>query len=216
MQDFINKFINEYKIEPNRFSCLIIALTDARRITGRNINTGEHELNILEAQNTFFNPYSFIGAINYLLILDMIGEIFGTTSKTINKRKITNTYKALKYFSSVSDQDIDTIIALRNSLAHNYGLINIPSAKEINTKQHKFTLDNSDTTNLILYPVSGVWNGDFNDKSQDTSTKISYERLIDLIEAVYLEMKAEQVKGNLFLSLLGGIDELKARFTIRN
>lgn len=214
--DFIKNFVNDFEIEPNRFSCLLIALTDARKNTGRNVQTGQHELNIHTDGNTFINPHSFIGAINYLLILDLIGEVFKISTITISATKTNNIYKALKYFSSTSDRDIDTIIALRNSLAHNYGLINIPSAKEVSTKQHKFTLDNFETTHLIQYPTAGVWPGDFTDKSSTTSTTVSYPRLIDLIESVYQQVKTEEANGNLILAITGGVDELKARFTIRN
>jgi len=84
--DFIKKFTNSLEIEPNRYSCLIIALTDARKITGRNIDTGNPKLNILESNNTFLNPNSFIGIINYLLILDMIGKIFKKKEITFGRK----------------------------------------------------------------------------------------------------------------------------------
>lgn len=194
----------------------MIALSDARKITGRNTETGKHELNILESKNLALNPYSFIGIINYLLILDMIGEIFRINTIAINKNKTSNIYKALKQFaSSMDDKDIDTIIALRNSLAHNYGLINIPiNKKEIPAKQHKFTISNSETSVLIEYPSTGIWRGDFLDKSENSSTIISYKGVVDLVEHVYFTLKSECEKGSLVLALKKDIQELKARFTI--
>jgi hypothetical protein len=53
-EDFIKKFISSYEIEAGRYSCLIIALIDARRLTGRNIDSGFYEQNILTAKNTFY------------------------------------------------------------------------------------------------------------------------------------------------------------------
>lgn len=217
-QSFINGFISSYEIEENRFSCLMIALDDARKITGRNIQSGIKGMNILKGKGTFLNPHSFIGIINYLLILDMTGKVFKTTRiiTDFNHNKDNNIYKALKQFSfNLNDKDIDTIIALRNCLAHNYGLINISSHKEIATKQHKFILTHKETVKLIEYPL-GVWMGDFSDKSGSSGTKISHEKLIDLVESVYENIRNEFDNGSLLLNLDGGVEELKARFTIRN
>lgn len=213
--DFTKKFISFREIEANRYSCLVIALTDARLITGRNIDTGQYELNILTNGKNFLNPHSFIGIINYLLILDMMGEIFETPN--FKTDKTSNIYKSLEQFSSLRgrDNDIDTIIALRNSLAHNYGLINIPkNQKDYSTKLHKFTIDNSENAELIKYPSPNtVWNCDFLDKSEYSSTKIGYRKVIDLIESVYGYIKNGFEDGSVILSLKD--EELKARFTIR-
>ncbi len=209
--EFIKKFVSSHEIEKNRYSCLMIALIDARKLTARNIETGKFECNILENEKSFLSPYSFIGIINYLLILDMIGEIF-TVRNTTNK-----IYKALKqYCSYINDKDIDTIIALRNSLAHNYGLINIPDNPEYNlTRRHKFYLINSEIDDLIEYPTK-PWNGVFNDNSDDSYTKVGLGKLIELVESVYQVLKKEiECNPMKNLSLKEGVDELKARFTVR-
>lgn len=212
-EDFIRKFILSYEIEKGRYSCLIIALSDARRLTGRNIDSGLYEQNILNAENTFHNPYSFIGLINYLLILDMIGEI--VKLKNFPTTKKANIFKSLSQFSRIEKKDIDTVIALRNSLAHNYGLINIPhDEKEYPTKRHKFTIDNRVEAPLIAYPIKS-WSGDFTDKSDDTSTSIGYFKMCELVESVYKNVE-ENSKADLIELVLGkDIDELKSRFTIR-
>lgn len=81
----------------------------------------------------------------------MIGEIFKTAA--FSSTKNNTIYRALKQFSSISDHNIDTFVALRNSLAHNYGLVNIPvEKKEFFTKRHKFILDNTEGAELIKYP----------------------------------------------------------------
>jgi hypothetical protein len=213
-KNFIKKFANSIEIETNRYSCLMIALQDARKITGRDIINGNINNDILENGQSFLNPYSFIGVVNYLLILELIGEIFRLKKFTTNKK--TNIYKTLKQFStSLNDKDIDTIIALRNSLAHNYGLINIPYyKKEYSTKLHKFTLVNDNTTDLIKYPIQ-KWNLDYSDKSDDTSTQISVIKLQDLIESVYKNLIIEIENDTVELALDEKTNELKARFTIR-
>lgn len=216
-KEFLDRFIESYQINTNRFSCLVIAITDARKITGRNTLSGEHQMNILTSNEVFFNPFSFIGLINYLIILEMIGEIFSSKKIAINRLKTNTIYKALKQFSQgLNDRDIDTIIALRNSLAHNYGLINIPDAKEAETKQHKFTIRNFNADYLIKYPTEGKWSNDFTDKEEKTTTTVSYEKLVDLVEDVYRNLKSDNKKGLVTLALSQGMEELFARFTIKN
>ena len=189
-------------------------MNDARQLTGRDLESGAYELNILQYDSKIFDPHSFIGIINYLLILDMIGLIFKVNSFYSSKKNI---YKALKQFSRLSDKDIDVIISLRNSLAHNYGLINIPdSPREYGTKRHKFIISTS-LSSLIEYPLSGhQWNGDYMDKSDNSSTKIGYIELCNLVEAVYADLISKFENSMIILSLDGGIEELKARFTIHH
>lgn len=212
INEFIKKFVCCTEIESNRYSCLMLALKDARKLTARNIESGNYDGSILENENSFLNPYAFIGVINYLLILDMIGEIF-----TIKNRR-PKIYRALHKYSNLKDErDKQTLVALRNSLAHNYGLINIPDNPKNNlTQRHKFELINSESFNLIEYPMK-PWDGDFSDKSDYSYTRIGIGKLIELIENVYhsLSMEIELNPFNID-GLNGGIDELKARFTIRN
>lgn len=216
--NYLKKFTRSIKIESHRYSCLMLALQDARKIAGRNILNGQITNDILENDQSFMNPYSFVGVVNYLLILELIGEIFRL--KTFSTNKSNKIYKALKQFSasdmtmtSLNERDIDTIIALRNSLAHNYGLINIPSEKEKKTKLHKFILLNNDNSELIKYPMQ-IWNEDFADKSEETSTQISVIKLQDLVERVFLNLTTEIENDTVDLALEKGLDELKARFTI--
>lgn len=82
---FLEKFSKQYEIEPNRYSCLIIALRDARMITGRDRETGQFKADILESSNSIMNPYSFIGVINYLLILEIIGAVYSSDSYPTRK-----------------------------------------------------------------------------------------------------------------------------------
>jgi hypothetical protein len=195
---FLKSFVNDYKISTNRYSCLFLAIRDARTISGRNLKTGQQENIILSSENTFMYPNSFISVINYLLILDMIGEIFTLKilPKSFNKEKTNNIYKSLKQFSSLTDQEIDVFIALRNSLAHNYSLINIPRSRdEYYAKLHKFILSNESKAPLIKLPKS-PWNGMFNNKTLKSSTTIGVIKLFEIVESVYSNLK---VKTNLDL-----------------
>jgi len=212
--NFINKFTNSLVIEENRYSCLMMAILDARKLSGRNPGSGKQEYDFLVSKNSFLNPNSFIGIISYLIILDMIGEIFIKKGMSFGKKsKNKKIEKALKQFGgSISEQDIDVIVSLRNSLAHNYGLINSPWCDDENDrKRHKFTLINDERSFLIKYPVGNKWNGDFKDKSKDSSTEVS---VYNLIEVVYVNLKSDIEKNKVELALNKGVDELKARFSI--
>jgi hypothetical protein len=234
IDNYLLKLATTREIEKDRYSCLKIALDDARIITGRNENGLFIENNVLENGKSFLNQHSFIGLVNYLLVLDLIGEVFILKPLRLKELKLEkiksdkmNIYKALKQFSSLIDKDIYTINALRNSLAHNYGLINIPDeSKYYESSLHKFNLLNLENSALIKYPET-KWetvksdNNDkksptkvnFKDKDEKSSTKVSPIKLQDLVEEVYQNLINELTNNNVELSI-SGIDELNARFTI--
>jgi hypothetical protein len=77
LTEFLEKFVCDKLIENNRYSSFSIALEDARKITGRDVATGELKHNILTNRNNgYLEPYSFIGITNYLLLLEIIGKVF--------------------------------------------------------------------------------------------------------------------------------------------
>ena len=204
-KDFIKRFASELIIEEmpngqNRYSSLMMALKDAQKLTGRDEITGEQEHDFLENELSFLDPNSFICIVNYLIILDLIGEVFC-------KKKDNNLIKALSTFGDkISVEDKYAIAALRNSFAHNYGLININKYHK-----HKFTLDFSANTLLEKHPTK-EWNGDFQFKSEETSTVIYVKSLIQLIENIWKKLNSEidEAKVDSVLE----INELKARFTV--
>jgi len=213
-QEFIWKFLNQAEIEKDRYSSFVLAIRDARSISGRDPESGENGLDILTNEKSFLSPNSFIGLINYLLILEMIGKIFKI--KNGSKIKKNNSiYKALHQFYNLDEKDINTIIALRNSLAHNYSLVNIPYNEiENNDKRHKFILCYSSNVNIIEYPTK-PWDGQFSNKLDSSSTKIGIILLIELIEEIIRKVKYLYKNNLIELDLDNGIDELKTCFTIR-
>lgn len=216
-KEFIDKFLTINSIETkesvSRYSTLGLALKDARLIAGRDIYTGDKKKNYVKNTQSFLYEGSLIGIIGYIIILEIIGEVFERNDKSI-KRKKNNITNALKRFSNLRSKDIYVLIALRNSLAHNYGLANIPKHnKEYNTKRHKFTLVYSKESELIEYP-SSKWDGDFFDNSDDTETKIGIIALAELVESVINQVKSLNDVQKIELALKGGFQELKKRFTI--
>lgn len=210
--DYLIKFAESFEIENGRFSCLKLALDDARKLAGRNPENGNEEKDFLETKNSFLNPYSYIGIINYLLILELIGEVFHL--KGFTSRKDNKIYLAFKQFdNTLSDNEIDAIISLRNCLAHNYGLVNIPNPSEFSTKLHRFVLLNNRNTFIIKFP-SIPWDCIFSNDSDSNLTAVSVPNLIELIEKTYSKLLYELHNNNVTLKLNNGVDELKRRFTI--
>ncbi len=215
--EFIKKFLTQREIEPKRNSCLVNALEDARFLSGRHPKTGinreivwvnmnEKEMN----EKVVYASNSFLGLIGYLILLDMIGSIFVAKKNTI--------YKTLEKFSTLNDKERDVVVALRNSLTHNYSLINIPFYKqEDETKLHKFELIYLDTPFVISIPSElNKWKRkDFNNKNDESNTQIGVKKLIDEFEKVYSNLKEEYNNGNVSLSNGISVEELKSRFTIR-
>jgi len=207
-----NRYMDEQK---SRQSCLVMALETARILSGRDKDSGKSRKNytsdILKSEfitnNQFGTADNLAGLINYLQLLDLIGNVFISLKDTI--------YKTLKKYSSITDdKECRTVVALRNCLVHNYGLINIPHNKKNVKSRHKFSLLlNDGTMDMIKIPITR-WDGNYADKDKSTNTQIDVCKLIDAIEETYQNLKEKAEKGELKLCLNGGVAELKARFTI--
>lgn len=213
--EFVEKFINQRIIEANRNSCLVMALQDARLLNGRDKKTGKFKNIILRDKDYFYNPNSFTGLVIYLILLDMIGHIF--LKKGFKTKHTNKIHKTLEQFSNLDDKEIAVVISLRNSLAHNYSLVNIPYLEKKNYKElHKFELIYVDTPFIISIPSElNKWKRkDFKDKRDESSTKIGVKKLIDEFENVYSNLNNEFKQGNVTLDSIG-LEELKSRFTIR-
>jgi hypothetical protein len=211
-KEVIKKFVSEKCMGEGRESCLMMALENARILCGRDKITGKKiDTDIVRScefkQNTICTQTSFSGLIHYLLLLDLIGSVF------IHKEN--NIARAIKHFyPEMDDREVYTIVALRNSLAHNYGLVNIPTKEEYDENSlHKFTLDNFGELDTMIKLPEIIWDKKFPNKDEKMSTNIDVPKLIDFIEDIYKSFKEEVIDGKLKLKLIE-IEELKARFTI--
>jgi len=218
-KDTIKAFVSEREMEDGRESCLVRALEDANVLYSKKevlqriadlLNSSNEEDNCeVEKLLNQMQNIPFLSLVGYLILLDLIGEVFSTKS---------NIVKAIDSFGSEELKEHKwTVNALRNSLAHNYGLVNIPNNKAHDSNSlHKFTLiDGSNKEDKIFErertPTrKSIWS----DKSEDTSTKVYVPTLIKEIEKLYRTLKQEVENGNYKLCLSGGIEELKSRFTI--
>ena len=198
-KNFIKDFVSERYIEEKRESCLMVALQNARILSRRDKEGNFLSIEVAEKLDELIDFNSFIGLVNYLIILDMIGVVF-TNTVEVGKR----IDEVLQEFGNINcEKDRQAICSLRNCLAHNYGLVD-------NKKNIKFILDNSCDV-IVKHPVKD-WNGSYNTEDESTSTIINPQKLIDKIEAVYEEVKKRVLEGSLTTDFTK--NELKSRFTI--
>jgi hypothetical protein len=217
-KEFIEAFVSQREINDGnikRESCLVRLLDDADRLYLQKdiikqmndciLDKNDHKL---EALGNQLSDIPFLPLIGYLILLDLIGEVF-----TEKENKIIN---AIDCFGSDKLKQCKWVVyALRNSLAHNYGLINIPKNKKKDSNSlHKFTLS-SETNKIEIFENRKKWKrNDWKDKSEATSTKVYVDELIKEIKELHKTLEKKVKKGEYNLYLSGGIEELKSRFTI--
>jgi hypothetical protein len=185
------------------FSGFCGALKDARKMTGRNVYTGEKD-----GSNEFGHLGSWLGTIGYLTLLDQIGGCFKRVNGPIIEDNKSGIIKALKHFSTLDDNQIDAIYALRNSFAHDFSLQNISRRTGLT---HHFVVDNSSTEPLIILP-SEQWNGDLASKSNINLTKINLQALGDEVEKLVKNLIQLNSNDQVEIILEKGQEELINRY----
>jgi hypothetical protein len=189
--DIIISFVSERDMGGGRESCLINALQSARILCGKNKDTGESisysSTNLIPDKNLLNKTGYFIGLINYLLILDMLGIIFTNEKNKVGER----IDEVLKQFSNIADEDRKAIYSLRNALTHDCGLVH---------RKIKFILDTF-SNKMVKQPIIS-WDGSYSTKNNDeTSTRINplmlMDKLIDKIEEIIRETMKRLNEGTL-------------------
>ena len=188
------------------FSGFCGALKDARKMTGRNTETGAKD-----GTNQFGHLGSWLGAIGYLSLLDQIGGCFRNVKRPLTEKNKSGIIKALKNFSDLDNNQINAIYSLRNSFAHDYSLQNIDK-KEREGLTHHFEVNNSPTEPLIILPTE-PWKGVLDSKSNINVTKINLQALGDEVEKVVKNLIQLNSNGQIEIILEKGKDELIARYS---
>jgi hypothetical protein len=185
------------------FSGFTAALRDARKFTNRNQDSGEKLQDVCTG-----DLGSWLGAIGYLSLLDQIGKCF--KPRNVNAIHGNSIIKALKYFSQLSNDQIDAIYALRCAFAHDFSLFNINANNPSLT--HFFIVNKGIQTPIVTLPVV-QWNGNHNNRTAQNVTRINLEQLGDLVENICSNLKNRAQSDTLEIALLGGSDELIQRYS---
>ncbi|MFC2358434.1 hypothetical protein [Porphyromonas endodontalis] len=183
---------------------------------GRCSDEAEHETN---EENSFNDRYGrcsdeaeiFCGLLLYLNVLEQIGTLFCKDENETNGIK-----KAIKAFSTkkFNKLEIKAIKDLRNSLAHNFGLVGYDTKNKKPTMKFTICIYFSDEIQTIVELPKPEWDGSFSDKSDETQCKIYAFPLFNLVEEVIEEVK-KQYKSDKLQFAIGDLEEIKSRFTIR-
>ncbi|PKO98524.1 MAG: hypothetical protein CVU13_10220 [Bacteroidetes bacterium HGW-Bacteroidetes-8] len=218
----VTEFLLGLKQDNHRKSCLSMAITSARHLTGRDIKTGEGNINEMITtltlrddvrEENLINESFFTGVTTYLIILEQIGILFKSNLKILKENNNTpGLIVALNHFSSFSADEIDTIYALRNSLTHNFGLNNIPKRGSKSKKCYKFTLM-FDSSEKVIKAAPLEWDGNYNDKTDQSRTKIFIPKLCDSFEEVIKTLNSKFEEDHLILRIEDK-EEIYSRFSI--
>ncbi len=213
-KEIIKQFVSNKDMGGGRESCLGKALEDAKRLYTKedvwkiiNADNPKTDKEMTELAKRLELP--FLSLIGYLILLDLIGKVF-------TEGKKEHLIYAIDTFGSSELKECKyQVNALRNSLAHNYGLINIPDSLKYDEESlHKFTLSEKENKEKIFERQQKWERGKWKDKSENTSTIVDVNKLIDEIENLIKNLQEKAKNGELSICLKGGVEELFARFTI--
>lgn len=190
----------------SRVSTLLIALRGARKLCGRSLDTGDlidedKKLDKLieELEEGRYYSALFIGLTNYLVLLDLLGFVF-TKQKNIKNIPKDGIMNALNSFTDLTPNEKKAIKALRNSLAHNFGLAN---------KDYNFSLSYQYENMMEIARPPTVKKGE---SRQKILININEVELCTFIESIYTKVVNHHKKDEIYLTMTEL--QVKNRFTI--
>lgn len=187
------------------FSTLAGAYHEARWCTDRDLNTGQK----ISGPNRHHDRWS--GALVYMSLLDQVGEVLDRVGQTPSAYVRTNTFlKALDLFRTNNEAENKALYALRNSFAHDFGLVNIPPNGDP-LLQHHFTVFGGTVEPLVTLP-SSRWGGPITSRNDSNVTRINLELLGDVVENIYSILVQLNNQNSLRIALPGGSTELNAKY----
>ncbi|HCB61921.1 MAG TPA: hypothetical protein DHV29_01525 [Bacteroidales bacterium] len=187
-------------------------LKDARKISGRHMDTGDKFPDNSKCSKDDNGPYfrghlgSWLGTMGYLALLDQIGKCYKPKSKAKITGSISAIKKCLKYFTTLSDDEIDIIYALRNAFFHDYSIFN-----KYNGKNNFFHLGHHPTKPIVKAPAEN-WDGNYNNVKLESQTWANLEAIGDLVEKIYEDLQQLALTNQLDIELDGGHEELFRRY----
>jgi len=184
-------------------SGFIKVLHEARVLTGRDENTGKKNINDHDENE------SWLGVTGYMVLLDQIGKCFKPKDRSIKEKR--SIIKALKYFSTLDDNKIDVVYALRCAFAHDFSLFNFNDDSRF---CHRFLISTEKGQPLISLP-NNKWTGQYDIDQNDDITIINITLICDLIEGIYSKLLELARADELEITLKRGIKEFAFRYGLR-
>lgn len=194
------------------FSALCGGLKDARKMSGRHLDTGEKFPDDTICFNDNNGPCfkghlgSWLGTMGYLALLDQIGKCYKPKSKTRITGNSSAIKKSLKYFTALSDDEINIIYALRNAFFHDFSIFN-----QYNGNNYFFYLGHDQNAPIVQSPPK-PWDGDYDNVDPKSQTWANLEAIGDLVEKIYKDLQYLSSINQLDIELVGGYKELITRY----
>jgi len=204
-EDAISYFLNE-RIDPEvniqgSFSSFNMALYEVRRITKRDKFTGK--------RNSSYESSSWLGAIGYMSLLDMLGACFKPKS-AVKIEEGRDFVRALKYFSEdFTEDEMLALYALRCAFTHDFSLCNVHSNEKL---RHIFVIRIGNNDNVVELPTI-PWDGRYDNKTKDNQTIVYIEKFGDIVENICKKIGIFAKNNDLEIILPGRADELISRYT---
>jgi hypothetical protein len=209
-QDLIGGYLaHNYGMPGLPYSTLSAALSDARWCTDRDVQTAVK----LIGQDKHHDRWS--GALVYLSLLDQIGEVLELKDATPSpyvfyKNGKPNTFlKALDLFFDRDEARNKALYALRNSFAHDFGLVNI-NKTDLLLNRH-FVVVGGFIEPLVTLPKIN-WGGLSDARTHENATRVNLQLLGDAIEGIYINLVDLNKRDELRLCLPEGMNELNAKY----
>lgn len=162
----------------------ISVLIESRKLTGRNIKTG----------NKLKKPHgSWLGSLGYMVIIDLLADLIDISFISNQGEYQNNFIKFIRQFFNLSYDDACSIYALRCAFAHDFGLIN--NNKKYSELNKRFEVTQG-SNNLIEIKY----------KQKGNVYMVDLEKLADLIEEFHKKVKNKtlyitgNIKDDLFIS----------------
>lgn len=180
----------------------VAALQHSRHATNRNENTGEK---IIGKKHN-----SWLGAIGYMIVLDIIGSNFSISVRKnkideikneLRPQKIPSLVKALGYFSNLPCKEIFALYALRCTFIHDFFLYN---NKNINYLHH---FQVTDGKGKVVTLPNIKWDGDLKNRNINI-TIVNLEALGDLVEEIHRKLLNFTRKNVLKINVGANLDYL--------
>ncbi len=184
-----------------------MALYEIRRVTKRDKETGQRNLS--------YENSSWLGAIGYMSLLDMLGACFKPKNKPVKKGN--DFVRALKYFSeNLTDDDILALYAFRCALIHDFSLCHSPYKPEdrrYNPKLNHIFLIRIGGDDKVIKTPTIPWGGNCENRSEDNQTIVDIEKFGDIVEDICKKIVLLAKKNELELILSGGAEEIISCYT---
>lgn len=207
----INRYLHELNSQWGNVvgvSCFTAVLREARLLAGRDLDNGTLRDDVPDEIRA-----EWAALLMYLILLEQLGEVLRRKGTRAPKGNENTLMRALQLWApTVKKSHADALRALRNALAHDFGLTSRDRTKKRNHR--KFAL--SETGALVVLPARR-WNGEYGKtedkkiglkKNRGRAVRINVRAVGDLVENVVTTARANEPDLRLNLHP----DEVNTRF----